>query len=230
MDGIGSEVGTTGGQWSKLGLFQVLTGVFVGCLIISNILASKSFEIVDGVTLPCAVFIFPIAYIVNDVLSEVFGLKRARRVILLGFLMNLLAVAMYELAMALPAPGWGQESSEAFSTVLGSSARILVGSFAAYLVGSMLNASIMVRMKARDEKHLFARCIGSTIVGEGLDAMIFLTIAFVGTMSGADLIVMIIAQATFKILYEVVCYPLTRSVIVRIRSLPDTVERDLEFQ
>lgn len=230
MDGIGSEVGTTGGQWSKLGLFQVLTGVFVGCLILSNILASKSFEIVDGVTLPCAVFIFPIAYIVNDVLSEVFGLKRARRVILLGFLMNLLAVAMYELAMALPAPGWGQESSEAFSTVLGSSARILVGSFAAYLVGSMLNASIMVRMKARDEKHLFARCIGSTIVGEGLDAMIFLTIAFVGTMSGADLIVMIIAQATFKILYEVVCYPLTRSVIVRIRSLPDTVERDLEFQ
>lgn len=230
MDGIGSEVGTTGGQWSKLGLFQVLTGVFVGCLIISNILASKSFEIVDGVTLPCAVFIFPIAYIVNDVLSEVFGLKRARRVILLGFLMNLLAVAMYELAMALPAPGWGQESSEAFSTVLGSSARILIGSFAAYLVGSMLNASIMVRMKARDEKHLFARCIGSTIVGEGLDAMIFLTIAFVGTMSGADLIVMIVAQATFKILYEVVCYPLTRSVIVRIRSLPDTVERDLEFQ
>lgn len=230
MDGIGSEVGATGGQWSKLGLFQVLTGVFVGCLIISNILASKSFEIVDGVTLPCAVFIFPIAYIVNDVLSEVFGLKRARRVILLGFLMNLLAVAMYELAMALPAPGWGQESSEAFSTVLGSSARILVGSFAAYLVGSMLNASIMVRMKARDEKHLFARCIGSTIVGEGLDAMIFLTIAFVGTMSGSDLIVMIIVQAAFKILYEVVCYPLTRSVIVRIRRLPDAVGRDLEFQ
>lgn len=219
-----------GGQWSKLGLFQVLTGVFVGCLIISNILASKTFEIVEGVALPCAVFIFPIAYIVNDVLSEVFGLKRARRVILLGFFMNLLAVVMYELAMALPAPGWGQGSSEAFSTVLGSSARILFGSFAAYLVGSMLNATIMVRMKARDEKHLFVRCIGSTIVGEGLDAIIFLTIAFVGTMSGADLLVMIVAQATFKILYEVVCYPLTRSVIVRIRRLPDTVGRDLEFQ
>lgn len=218
------------GKWSKLGLFQVLTGVFVGCLIISNILASKTFELFDGVTLPCAVFIFPIAYIVNDVLSEVFGFKRARRVILLGFVMNLLAVFMYELAMVLPAPEWGQGTSDAFSLVMGSSARILLGSFVAYLVGSMLNALVMVRMKARDERHLFARCIGSTVVGEGLDAIIFLTIAFAGTMSGADLLVMIAAQATFKILYEVVCYPLTRSIIMRIRRLPDTVERDLEFQ
>ena len=204
------------GQWSKLGLYQLLTGVFVGSLIISNILASKTFEIFDGVTLPCAVFIFPVAYIVNDVLCEVFGLKRTRRVIYLGFAMNLLAVLMYELAMALPAPEWGRGTSDAFSVVLGSSARILIGSFAAYLV-------------ARDEKHLFARCIGSTVVGEGLDAVIFLTIAFAGTMAGADLMVMIVAQATFKILYEVVCYPVTRQVIVRIKRLPETVEGDLVF-
>lgn len=218
------------GQWSKLGLYQLLTGVFVGSLIISNILASKTFEIFDGVTLPCAVFIFPVAYIVNDVLCEVFGLKRTRRVIYLGFAMNLLAVLMYELAMALPAPEWGRGTSDAFSVVLGSSARILIGSFAAYLVGSLLNAWVMDRMKARDEKHLFARCIGSTVVGEGLDAVIFLTIAFAGTMAGADLMVMIVAQATFKILYEVVCYPVTRQVIVHIKRLPETVEGDLVFQ
>lgn len=218
------------GQWSKLGLYQLLTGVFVGSLIISNILASKTFEIIDGVTLPCAVFIFPVAYIVNDVLCEVFGLKRTRRVIYLGFAMNLLAVLMYELAMALPAPEWGLENSDAFSVVLGSSARIPIGSFAAYLAGSLLNAWVMDRMKARNERNLFARCIGSTVVGEGLDAVIFLTIAFAGTIAGADLMVMIAVQATFKIMYEVVCYPVTRQVIICMKRLPETVDGDIGFQ
>ncbi len=218
-----------GGCKSKLAVYQLLIGLFVACLLISNVLASKTFQLTDGIVLPCAVFIFPLAYIVNDVLCEVYGLRRTTNVILLGFILNLLAVVMYWIAMALPAPPWGGEASDAFSVVMGSSARILLGSFSAYLAGSMLNALVMSRMKKRRERWLFARCIGSSVVGEGLDAVIFLTIAFAGTMPWDDLAVMIVAQAAFKVLYEVLCYPVTRRVIRRVKGLPDTVPRDVDF-
>lgn len=203
---------------TKTDLYQMLTGVFVGCLIISNILAAKTFTLL-GLTLPSAVIIFPIVYIINDVLAEVYGYAKAKRVIMLGFAVNLLAVICYTIAIQLPAPVFAAEGAAAFALVLGSTWRMLLASFSAYIIGSLLNAKLMQKMK--DGKSLMARCVLSTLLGEGVDALIFITIAFVGTMPMATLATMIVAQAAFKTLYEIVVFPVTKAVINRVKRLDD---------
>lgn len=205
---------------TKTQLYQILTGVFVACLLISNILASKTFTI-GSIILPTAVIIFPVVYIVNDVMAEIYGYKKARNIILLGFAMNALAVIAYSIAIALPAPEFAAEGAAAFEMVLGSTWRVLLASFAAYLVGSLVNARVMVAMKAKLEEYLMLRCIFSTLLGEGIDAMIFITIAFAGTMAVSDLLIMIVAQAMFKTLFEVVFYPFTKITIRKIQTLAD---------
>ena len=204
---------------TKTDLYAILTGVFTACMIVSNIIAGKTFGFFSFV-LPCGVVIFPIVYVVNDVLAEIYGYEKARRVIILGFFMNLIAVICYNITIWLPAPVFF-ENSEAFSVVLGSTFRLLIAGFAAYLVGSLVNARLMVYLKKWDEKKLFVRCILSTLFGEGMDALIFITIGFLGTMPTDALIVMIVAQALFKTAYEIIVYPLTKVVIVRVRELPD---------
>ena len=197
---------------TKTKLYQTLTGVFIGCLLISNVLASKTF-IVAGVTLPTAVIIFPIVYITNDMLAEIFGYQKTRRIIVLGFIMNAIAVTAYTIAIQLPTPDFATDAANAFAITLGSTGRILIASFAAYIVGSLLNAKIMVKMKQRNEKTLMARCIVSTLAGEGVDALLFITIAFAGTMPFDKLIIMVIAQALFKTAFECVVYPVTKVII-----------------
>ena len=203
---------------TKNELYATLTGIFTAGLIISNIIAGKTFDFFSF-TLPCGVMIFPIIYIVNDVLAEVYGYEKARRVILLGFFMNLVAVICYNITIWLPAPVFF-ENSEAFSIVLGSTARLLLASFVAYLVGSLVNAKLMTYLKKWDEEKLFFRCIVSTLFGEGLDALLFITIGFFGTMPTEALLVMIVAQALFKTIYEIIVYPLTRHVIGSVKALP----------
>lgn len=204
----------------KTELYAILSGVFTACLIVSNIIAGKTFDFFSFV-LPCGVIIFPIIYIVNDVLAEVYGYEKARNVILLGFFMNLLAVIAYNITIILPAPVFF-ENSEAFGIVLGSTLRLLVASFIAYLVGSLVNAKLMTYLKKWDEDKLFFRCIVSTLFGEGLDALIFIIIGFYGTMPVEALILMIVAQALFKTIYEIIVYPLTRYVIGKVKALPDS--------
>ena len=204
---------------TKAELFAYLTGIFTAALIISNIIAGKTFDFYSF-TLPCGVIIFPVIYIVNDVLAEVYGYEKARKVILLGFLMNLIAVICYNITIWLPAPVFF-EASDAFAVVLGSTFRLLIASFAAYLVGSIVNAWSMVYLKKWDEDKLFFRCILSTLFGEGLDAIIFITIAFWATMPMEALIIMIVAQALFKTVYEIIVYPLTRYVIGSVKALPE---------
>lgn len=204
---------------NKIQLYNILTGVFVACLLISNVLSAKTFTL-GSVVLPTAVVIFPIVYIVNDVMAEIYGFRKARNIILLGFALNLLAVIAYSIAIALPAPAYAAEGAAAFAAVLGSTWRILIASFAAYLIGSLVNASVMVKLKARLQKQLMFRCVLSTLLGEGIDAIIFITIAFAGTMPVETLLIMIAAQAAFKTLFEVVFYPLTRFVIKRVEQLP----------
>ncbi|MBR0341286.1 MAG: queuosine precursor transporter [Oscillospiraceae bacterium] len=204
---------------TKTELYAMLTGVFTASLIVSNIIAGKTFDFFSF-TLPCGVIIFPIIYIVNDVLAEVYGYEKARKVILLGFLMNLVAVICYNITIMLPAPVFF-ENSDAFAAVLGSTFRLLVASFVAYLVGSLVNAKMMVVMKKWDEDKLFLRCIVSTLFGEGLDAVIFIFIGFLGTMPFEALILMIMAQALFKTAYEIIVYPLTRYVIGTVKALPE---------
>lgn len=205
---------------TKTELYAILSGVFTACLIVSNIIAGKTFDFFSFV-LPCGVIIFPIIYIVNDVLAEVYGYEKARNVILLGFFMNLLAVIAYNITIILPAPVFF-ENSEAFGIVLGSTLRLLVASFIAYLVGSLVNAKLMTYLKKWDEDKLFFRCIASTLFGEGLDALIFIIIGFYGTMPVEALILMIVAQALFKTIYEIIVYPLTKYVIGKVKAMPDS--------
>lgn len=205
---------------TKTELYQILTGIFVGCLLISNILAAKTFTL-GNIVLPTAVIIFPLVYIVNDVLAEIFGYAKAKKVIYLGFIVNAIAVISYNIAILLPAPVFATDMAAAFETVLGNTFRMLIASFAAYIVGSLVNAKVMVKLKEKSEKHLMFRCMASTLVGEGLDALIFISIAFYGTMPLAALATMIVAQAAFKTIFEFVVYPVTRTVINKVKSLEE---------
>ena len=194
--------------------YAILTGVFCTSLIISNILAFKTFCL-GVVVLPAAVIIFPIVYIVNDTMTELFGFKMARTTIVAGFVMNVIAVISYTIAIHLPYPEYftGQDG---FALVLGNSARVLAASMLAYIIGSLCNAKVMDRM--RNGKSLMARCVLSTLVGEGLDAIIFITIAFFGTMPVLQLVQMIIAQAVFKTMYEIVVFPITKIIISKSKE------------
>ena len=205
---------------TKTELYQVLTGVFVGCLLISNILAAKTFTL-GSFILPTAVVIFPLVYIVNDVLAEIYGYEKAKKVIYLGFVMNAVAVITYNIAIALPAPAFAGDVAASFEVVLGSTFRMLIASFIAYIVGSLINAKVMVKLKQKNEKYLMFRCMMSTLIGEGLDALIFISIAFYGTMPLTSLLVMIVAQAAFKTIFEVVVFPITRFVINKIKTLEE---------
>ena len=198
---------------TKTDVFSIFTAFFCSCLIISNVLAFKTFEI-SFITLPCAVIIFPVLYIVNDVLTEIYGFEKVKNIIFL-----LIAVIAYEIAIYLPAPSYFV-GADAFALVLGNSLRILIASFISYIVGSIVNSYIMDRLKEKFEKYLFGRCILSTICGEGLDALIFISIAFIGTMPFEALLLMIVAQALFKTVYEIVIYPLTRFIINKVKGLP----------
>ncbi len=162
----------------KTDLYAILVGIFCASLIVSNIIASKTFELY-WVSLPCAVIIFPIIYIVNDVLAECYGYQKARMAIYLGFFMNLIAVICYNITMFLPAPAYFTADA-AFHTVLGSTLRLLIASFIAYLVGSLINAKPMVYLKYKNEEKLFQMYY--IPAGEGIDAIIFITIGFLGTM------------------------------------------------
>ena len=199
----------------KENLYGILSGVFCASLIISNILAFKTFMI-GSVVLPTAVILFPIVYITNDIMTEIFGFERTKAVIMTGFAMNLIAVSGYNIAIKLPEPPFF-EGQEAFQLVLGNSFKVLVASMVSYIIGSLANAKIMEKMKK--QKSLFNRCVLSTFVGEGLDALIFITIAFIGTMPMSSLALMIVCQAMFKTIYEIVFYPVTRMLVLKAREL-----------
>ena len=202
-------------------LYMVLVTVYVACLLISNVTAVKTFSL-GSFNLPAAVLLFPVVYIVNDLLAEVYGYKKAKLAIYLGFTLNALMVVYFTIAIALPAgPFFGAQ--EAFATILGSTPRMMLASFAAYLLGSTLNAKIMVSMRdAANGKvgfSLFARCIVSTLFGELCDSLIFITIAFVGSMPYSQILIMVATQAAFKTLYEMVVFPLTNVIIKKVRSI-----------
>lgn len=195
--------------------YSVLTTVFCCALIISNVLAVKALDL-GPFALPASILTFPITYIINDVLSDVFGFKRMRLVIVLGFVMAALAAGAYQLTIVLP--GLDPEVSDAFATALGNSWRILLGSFVSYLCGSLLNSYVMTGLKRRFDKNLFFRCIASTALGETVDSCIFITIAFAGTFPPEAIATMIASQVVFKTLYEVVLYPITKRVIMKVRA------------
>ena len=190
--------------------FVVVAAVFVTCLITSNVIAVKIMS-VGSIFLPVAVIVFPISYIFGDILTEVYGYRWARRVIWLGFACNLLFVFFVWLGQQLPAASfWGDQS--AYDAILGYTPRLLAASFSGYLVGEFTNSFVMSRMKIRTQgRWLWARTIGSTLIGQGLDTTIFIVVAFAGTPSFAA--IMILYHWLAKTGIEVVATPLTYAAV-----------------
>ena len=210
--------------------FVVVVAVFVTCLIVANVTAVKLVG-VFGLVLDAGTLIFPLSYIFGDVLTEVYGFRAARRVIWLAFLCNLLAVGVISLAGALPpAPIW--EGQEAYQTILGYAPRLLAASFVAFLVGSLANSFVLAKLKVATEgRHLWARTIGSTLVGQGLDSAIFVSLAFAGTIPTNALIPIILTQWVLKSAYEALATPFTYLVVNRLkrREGVDVYDRDTSF-
>ena len=192
--------------------FNVITAIFVTCLVTSNIIAVKIVDI-GGIALPAAVVIFPISYIFGDILTEVYGYARSRQVIWIGFACNALAVlAIWIGGRLAPAGFWNGQP--AYERILGYTPRLLAASFAAYLVGEFLNSLVLAKMKiATRGRWLWTRTIGSTLVGEGADSLIFITAAFAGTIPWANLAPVVLAQWLFKSAYEAAATPATYAIV-----------------
>lgn len=226
-------------EQKQLRWYSFITAIFVTTLIISNIIAVKLVQIA-GFLLPAGVILFPIAYIFGDVLTEVYGYARTRRVIWTGFFCNLMAVGAIWLAGLLPAaPFWSVgefgtpvRSQEAYQAILGFTPRLLLASFIAYLVGEFLNAFVLAKLKIRTEgRFLWLRTITSTIVGQGADSAVFIAVAFVGILSGPNIRVAILSQWLFKVAYEVLATPFTYLVVNALKKSEgmDVYDRSTSF-
>ena len=181
--------------------------------------------------LPVAVILFPLSYIVADVLTEVYGYAAARRVIWIGFLCNLLAVAAIAVGGRIPAaPFW--EGQAAYDAILGFSGRLLAASFFAYLGGEFLNAFVLAKLKLRTAgRHLWLRTISSTVAGQGVDSALFITVAFAGVVPGNVMLVMVLSQWGVKVLYEAAATPLTYLAVRFLKRAEgvDHYDRDTRF-
>ena len=207
----------------------VITALFVTCLITANIIAVKLISIGSDIVLPAAIIIFPLSYIIGDILTEVYGFAWARRVIWLGFLCNLIFVFFVWIGGLLPGASFWQAQS-AYQTILGYTPRLLLASFCGYLVGSFANAAVLSRMKIWTKgRYLWTRTIGSTIVGEGLDSAAFITIAFVGTPAFA--LMLIVYHWSAKTLIETVATPVTYAVVNYLKRVEksDVYDNHISF-
>ncbi|MBD0329467.1 MAG: queuosine precursor transporter [Thermoleophilia bacterium] len=209
-------------------VFVALAAFFVTALVVSNVIAVKLVETADRV-FPAGLVLFPLSYLLGDVLTEVYGYRTARAVIWLAFACNLLAVAAIQVAIALPAaPFW--EDQEAYERVLGQTWRILGASFAAYLVGELANAYVLARMKLLTRgRWLWSRTIGSTLAGQGLDSLVFVTLAFAG--AGAALANPIVTSWAIKVGWEALATPLTYALVgyVKRRERLDAYDAGVGF-
>ena len=191
----------------------MLMGIlFNVCLIAANLLETKVIQL-GGLTVTAGLLVFPVSYILNDCISEVWGFRKARLIIWSGFAMNFFVAALGLVAVALPAaPFW--EGEEHFNFVFGMAPRIVLASLLAFLAGSFLNAYVMSRMKIASQGKRFAwRAITSTLVGETADSLIFFPIAFGGVIAWPELLVMMGIQVVLKSLYEVIILPVTMRVV-----------------
>jgi len=210
--------------------FVAVAALFVTCLVISNVIAVK-LVMVQGLVLPAGIVVFPLSYLLADVLTEVYGYRAARRVIWLGFFCNLLAVVAIWVGGLLPAaPFW--DGASAYERILGATPRILAASLAAYLVGEFANTMIMSRLKlAMAGRHLWARAIASTLAGQGLDSAVFICIAFWGQMPLPILLGAVVTQWLVKSAYEALATPLTYAMVgfLKRREGIDTYDRGISF-
>jgi queuosine precursor transporter len=210
--------------------FITCTALFLTCLLTANVIATK-LVVVGGLTLTAGIVIFPISYVLGDVLTEVWGYAATRRVIWLGFACNALMVLAIWLGGELPAaPFWRGEP--AYQEILGHAPRILMASFVAYLIGEFANAFVLAKLKiATQGRWLWMRTIGSTVVGQALDSVVFVTLAFAGIVPAGTLAGIVAGQWLVKVVYEAAATPLTYAAVTWLKSREqvDTFDYDTDF-
>lgn len=207
-----------------------LAVIFVSVLLISNI-ASVKMTAFWGLEFDAGTILFPLSYIFGDILTEVYGYKRSRRIIWMGIAMNLLMVGVLAFVAWLPAASWW-ENQVAFEGVLGQVPRIVLASMIAYFAGEFSNSYILAKIKIWMEgRYLWLRTISSTIVGQGVDVLFFTLIAFYGTISGADLISIMIGNYIFKVAIEVLFTPFTYMIVGYLKRSEgvDVYDRNTNF-
>ena len=210
--------------------YVIIVAIFITCLITANITAVKLINIF-GFILPAAILIFPLSYITGDVLTEVYGYGQARKVIWLGFFCNFIAVVAIWLGQILP-PASFWDGQGAYDRILGYAPRILGASFLAYLLGEFANSFVLAKLKITTKgRFLWLRTIGSTLVGQGLDSLVFITLAFVGTIPLSGLIIAIVTQWLAKSIYEALVTPLTYVVVnfLKRKEGLDVYDHDTRF-
>ncbi len=210
--------------------YMVLGIVFCVCLVAANLLETKVVRL-GPVAVTAGLIVFPVSYIINDCIAEVWGFRKARLIIWMGFLMNFMVVALGKLAVAIPAaPFW--EGEEAFDFVFGFAPRVAASSLAAFLVGSFINAYVMSRMKLASKGKKFSlRAVMSTIAGEGADSVIFFPLAFGGMMPVGELLKMMVVQVILKTVYEIIILPVTIRVVGYIKRVDgsDVYDKDISY-
>jgi len=206
------------------GNYDVVVAAFVGLLLISNVGATKAIAFLTPTAWPGMIvtdggaFLFPLTYVLGDVLAEVYGLRKARRAIVIGFVLaGIASLTFWLVSVTPPAPGWPNQ--DAWAAVLGFVPRIVLASLLGFLAGQFLNAYVLVKIKQRtSEGKLWARLIGSTLVGEAADTVVFCLVAFAGILTGGTLVNYVITGYVYKVLIEVIMLPITYAVIRQVKK------------
>lgn len=210
--------------------FIYIAILFVAVLMVSNTVGTKIIQL-GSLTLAGAIFVFPISYIFGDILTEVYGYRASRKIIWSGFGALIFMVLAYWFVQILPpAPFWQNQS--AYEAILGGVPRIVLGSILAYFAGEFCNSYVLSRMKVRmNGRRLWARTIGSTIIGEGVDSVIFGVVAFAGLIPNHNLLVLIASGYLVKVLYEVAATPLTYIIVNKLKKAEgiDVYDRGIDY-
>lgn len=207
-------------KMSRGELFAILTALSATVLIVSNLASTKMFDFFGtGLVWDGGAVLFPISYILGDIIAEIFGFKQAKKVIWTAFAMNLIAVlALYIVQILPPGPGWGNQL--AYEAIIGFMPRIVAGSLIAFVTGQILNAYVFVKIKEITKgKHLWQRAIGSSLVGDLVDTLIFTTIAFIGTISTPQFLGLLVIAYISKIVGETLLLPVTYAAINLCKKL-----------
>lgn len=198
-------------------LFMIFSILFCVCLITANILETKQIQVLS-VSLTGGLIVFPVSYIINDCVCEVWGYSKARMLIWLGFAMNFFFVMVGALCDAIPgAPYWDNE--EGFHAIFGLAPRIAAASFIAFICGSFINAYVMRKMKiASNGKNFSLRAILSTVAGESIDSLIFFPLALSSVVPAKELILLMVWQVILKTVYEIIALPITIRVVKALKK------------
>ena len=226
-----SRIDGSAGARRHFRYFDYVMAAFVAILLLSNLIGASKLASVGGYTFGAGILFFPLSYVIGDVLTEVYGYANARRCVWTGFAALIFMAFMSYVVVAMPAAtGWNGQA--AYESVFGSTWRIVAASVLAFWAGEFVNSFVLARLKVWTEgRHLWARTIGSTVFGQGIDSLIFYPVAFLGTWSNAQVLTVMVTNWLLKVLWEALLTPVTYAVVgwFKSREGVDVFDRGTDF-